>query len=67
MTVGKAARKTVMANEEQESGADAVDILISTCITVCPACSGSLIEIRGKFHCSRCHLICETCCEGGRQ
>lgn len=32
----------------------------------CPVCGGKLIEIRAKFHCSRCHRICETCCEGGR-
>lgn len=34
--------------------------------SACPACGGSLIEIRAKFQCSRCHRICETCCEGGR-
>ena len=28
--------------------------------------SGELIEIRAKLQCSRCHTICETCCEGGR-
>ena len=34
---------------------------------VCPACRGrTLIEIRGKLQCDRCHTICETCCEGGR-
>lgn len=33
---------------------------------VCPACGGRLIEIRAKLQCSRCHTICETCCEGGR-
>lgn len=34
---------------------------------VCPVCRASaLIEIRGKLQCSRCHVICETCCEGGR-
>jgi hypothetical protein len=32
----------------------------------CPACGGELIEIRAKLQCSRCHTICETCCEGGR-
>ena len=32
----------------------------------CPACGGQLIEIRAKLQCSRCHTICETCCEGGR-
>ncbi|MFK8115346.1 MAG: hypothetical protein AB8B91_24325 [Rubripirellula sp.] len=34
---------------------------------VCPVCHGrTLIEIRGKLQCDRCHTICETCCEGGR-
>jgi hypothetical protein len=34
---------------------------------VCPVCRGqTLIEIRGKLQCERCHTICETCCEGGR-
>lgn len=32
----------------------------------CPVCGGSLVEIRAKLHCSRCHRICETCCEGAR-
>ena len=32
----------------------------------CPACVGQLTEIRAKLQCSRCHAICETCCEGGR-
>jgi hypothetical protein len=34
--------------------------------TACVVCGGRLIEIRGKLQCSRCHTICETCCEGGR-
>lgn len=33
----------------------------------CPVCGGSLMEIRAKFQCTRCHRICETCCEGSRQ
>ncbi len=34
---------------------------------VCVVCGGrTLIEIRGKLQCGRCHTICETCCEGGR-
>ncbi len=37
-----------------------------TGVAGCPVCGGKLIEIRAKFHCSRCHRICETCCEGGR-
>ena len=35
-------------------------------VACCPVCGGKLIEIRAKFQCSRCHRICETCCEGGR-
>ncbi|HBH52295.1 MAG TPA: hypothetical protein DDY91_10420 [Planctomycetaceae bacterium] len=31
----------------------------------CPVCGGRLFEIRAKLHCSQCHTICETCCEGG--
>ncbi|HAA49280.1 MAG TPA: hypothetical protein DCE43_06130 [Planctomycetaceae bacterium] len=39
----------------------------SACVTpACPVCGGQLIEIRHKLTCSRCHAICETCCEGGR-
>lgn len=36
------------------------------CRAACPVCGGTLIEIRMKLQCSRCHTICETCCEGGR-
>jgi len=36
------------------------------CEPACPACGGSLISIRAKLQCSKCHRICETCCEGGR-
>jgi hypothetical protein len=32
----------------------------------CQVCGGRLIEIRGKLQCERCHVIWETCCEGGR-
>jgi len=32
---------------------------------VCPVCGGGLVEIKLKWICSRCHTICETCCEGG--
>jgi len=37
-----------------------------SCPPSCPACGGRLIEQRGKLICSRCHTICEICCEGGR-
>lgn len=32
----------------------------------CPVCGGQLVEARAKLQCSRCHRICETCCEGDR-
>lgn len=32
---------------------------------VCPVCGGELVGIKLKWVCSRCHTICETCCEGG--
>ncbi|MCA9113549.1 MAG: hypothetical protein KDA79_00575 [Planctomycetaceae bacterium] len=35
-------------------------------LPACPACGGSLMEIRHKLQCRQCHTICETCCEGGR-
>ncbi|HEY4312927.1 MAG TPA: hypothetical protein VGN12_25980 [Pirellulales bacterium] len=31
----------------------------------CPVCGGHLVEQRAKLICSRCHTVCETCCEGG--
>lgn len=37
-----------------------------TTLPVCPVCGGTLVDIRHKLQCSRCHTICETCCEGGR-
>jgi hypothetical protein len=37
-----------------------------SCAPSCPVCGGRLVEQRGKLVCSRCHTICETCCEGGR-
>lgn len=36
------------------------------CRVACPVCGGALAEIRHKLHCTRCHSIVETCCEGGR-
>ncbi|TWT80484.1 hypothetical protein CA13_19030 [Planctomycetes bacterium CA13] len=38
----------------------------ASCDPACPVCGGSLIDIRGKLQCTKCHRICETCCEGGR-
>ncbi len=38
----------------------------STGLGACPVCGGSLKEMRTKLVCSRCHTICETCCDGGR-
>ena len=37
-----------------------------SCPPACPVCGGRLVEQRGKLVCSRCHTICETCCEGGQ-
>jgi len=34
---------------------------------ICPVCGGVLEEIWGRLQCARCHTICETCCEGGRE
>jgi len=34
--------------------------------TTCPVCESRPIEIRGKLVCPFCHIILETCCEGGR-
>lgn len=33
---------------------------------MCPQCESRGIEIRGKLVCPFCHIILETCCEGGR-
>lgn len=33
---------------------------------MCPICESQPIEIRGKLVCPFCHIILETCCEGGR-
>ena len=41
-------------------------VLAKDCRMACPVCGGTLIDIRAKLQCSRCHRICETCCEGGR-
>jgi hypothetical protein len=40
--------------------------LSEECRMACPVCGGKLIDIRAKLQCSRCHRICETCCEGGQ-
>ncbi len=37
-----------------------------SCQPACPVCGGTLIDIRAKLQCSKCHRICESCCEGGR-
>ncbi|MCA9164997.1 MAG: hypothetical protein R3C99_02395 [Pirellulaceae bacterium] len=49
----------------EDSNSSSSDHEHSSTTPVCPVCRGSLIEIRGKLVCSRCHTICETCCEGG--
>lgn len=57
---GNETEETIMENENGSSDQ-------TTCPTrpACPVCGGELIEIRAKLQCSRCHTICETCCEGG--
>ncbi len=37
-----------------------------SCQPACPVCGGILIDIRAKLQCTKCHRICESCCEGGR-
>lgn len=32
---------------------------------LCPACEAELVEIRSKRVCPFCHIIVETCCDGG--
>lgn len=33
---------------------------------LCYLCQAPTLEIRGKRVCPICHIILETCCEGGR-
>lgn len=35
-------------------------------MSLCPGCQSELTEQRGKLICPACHMIIETCCEGGR-
>lgn len=55
---------TIAAAPEATTGHN--DRSPSTCWSACPVCGGSFTEIRHKLHCTRCHSIIETCCEGGR-
>lgn len=57
----KSASQPESTNKEPES-----EVARDTTFPVCPVCGGELTEIRHKLVCSRCHTICETCCEGGR-
>jgi hypothetical protein len=34
-------------------------------MALCPACESALVEIRSKHVCPFCHIIVETCCDGG--
>ena len=34
-------------------------------LSLCPACESELVEIRTKRVCPFCHIIVETCCDGG--
>lgn len=47
-------------------GSHAESTVCSRSVPACPVCGGEMIDIRGKLQCTRCHRICETCCEGGR-
>nr|WP_160163521.1 hypothetical protein [Pirellula staleyi] len=53
-------------NESQQPPVDSDAEETPRCRPSCPVCGGTLMEIRAKLQCSRCHTICETCCEGGR-
>ena len=33
----------------------------------CPICGGTLTERRLKKHCDRCGVLCETCCDNGKE
>lgn len=33
----------------------------------CPICNGMLIERKLKKHCTVCGVLCETCCDGGKE
>ncbi|MFN9345645.1 MAG: hypothetical protein ACK6DQ_03550 [Planctomycetota bacterium] len=60
---------TSFTYQRTESNASPIDSPTAqelTNIPCCPVCGAALVEIRAKYHCSRCHRICETCCEGGR-
>jgi hypothetical protein len=34
-------------------------------LALCPSCASELTEIRSKRVCPFCHIIVETCCDGG--
>lgn len=55
-----------MQDETRSNSREARESHCNSPRPACPVCGGSLIEIRGKLQCGRCHTICETCCEGGR-
>ena len=50
--------------EQEAAGGNTKEKSCST-LAACPVCGGHLVSIRAKLQCSRCHTICETCCEGG--
>jgi hypothetical protein len=58
------------SQQENNPGGNTVEAKVKKsempCQPACPVCGGSLIDIRAKLQCSKCHRICETCCEGGR-
>ena len=35
-------------------------------LPACPVCGGRLVDIRSQLHCTRCHALCESTCDGER-
>jgi hypothetical protein len=52
--------------ESGEWGAGEPEAGAATGLGVCPACGGTVLEIRGHTECRQCHRLIEGCCEGGR-
>lgn len=65
MTSNDTALKTVPAPTVAAACVDG-EATQRRCQPACPVCGGSLVNIRQKLQCGRCHTIVETCCEGGR-
>ncbi len=48
-------------------GAVELSTLYCDLIERCPICSGALVERKLKKHCAVCGVLCETCCDGGKE